>query len=118
VSILVSNNCHILTHVLIVTSAICGGRTLLLRSNAWLEQSCIVDYDECARHAALAFSAGYMLDYAPSERLRVRANYHYKRASELLTLALKRPSTYMPGNEDAVVTAIELLYCDDVSKPL
>ncbi|OQV03217.1 Fungal specific transcription factor domain-containing protein isoform 4 [Cladophialophora immunda] len=96
------------------TAAICGGRTLLPKTNAWLDLGSVIDSDECARHAALAFSAGYMLDYIPSERLRVRANFHYKKASELLTLALANPNIYEVGKEDGVVTALHLLWSDDI----
>lgn len=83
-------------------------------TNAWLDLGSVIDSDECARHAALAFSAGYLLDYLPSEKLRVRANFHYKRATELLTLALSDPSLHMFGHEDGVVTALHLFWSDDV----
>jgi hypothetical protein len=96
-------------------SAICGGRTLLPRTNAWLDLGSVIDSHECARHAALAFSAGYMLDYVPSQQLRVRANMHYKRASDLITRALNDPSIYEFGNEEGIVTALHLLWSDDVS---
>ncbi|KAJ8125883.1 hypothetical protein O1611_g7755 [Lasiodiplodia mahajangana] len=96
------------------TTAICGGRTLLPKTNAWVDFTSVVDGDECARHAALAFSAGYMLDYVPNEKLRIRANFHYKRASELLTLALKDPTIYTIGKDDAVVTALMLLWSEDI----
>ena len=90
---------------------------MLPKTNAWLDLSSVIDGDEGARHAALAFSAGYMLDYVPSEKLRVRANFHYKRASELLSVALKDPTIHGFGNEEAVVTALHLLWSDDVSDP-
>ncbi|KAI0109228.1 fungal-specific transcription factor domain-containing protein [Nemania sp. FL0031] len=96
------------------TTAICGGRTLLPKTNPWIDMASVVDGDECARHAALAFSAGYMLDYVPREKLRIRANFHYKRASELLTLALKDPMVHTIGKGDAVVTALMLLLSDDI----
>ncbi|KAF2970095.1 hypothetical protein GQX73_g3416 [Xylaria multiplex] len=90
------------------TTAICDGRTLLPKTNAWIDITSVVDGDDCARHAALAFSAGYMLDYAPNERFRIRANFHYKRASELLTLALKDPTIYEIGKGDAIIVQWEL----------
>ncbi|CAH0000683.1 unnamed protein product [Clonostachys byssicola] len=96
------------------TLAICGGRTLLPKTNAWLDLGSVIDSHECARHAALAFSAGYMLDYIPSERLRIRANFHYKRASELLALALNDLNIYQVGKEDGVITALHLLWSDDI----
>ncbi|KAK7413675.1 hypothetical protein QQX98_007457 [Neonectria punicea] len=96
------------------TLAICGGRTLLPKTNAWLDLGRVIDGDECARHAALAFSAGYMLDYIPTEKLRVRTNFHYKRASELLKRALNDPSVYEVGKEEGVVTALHLLWSDDI----
>jgi len=90
---------------------------LLPKTNAWLDLGSVIDGDECARHAAPAFSAGYLLDYIPSEKFRVRANFHYKRASELLTLALNDPNIHEFGREDGIVTALHLLWSDDVREP-
>lgn len=88
---------------------------MLPKSNAWMDLASVIDADDCARHSALAFSAGYLLDYVRSDKLRIRANFHYKRASELLTIALSDPRIYEVGKEDAVVTSIQLLMCDDAS---
>jgi hypothetical protein len=63
----------------------------------------------------LSFAAAYVLDYAPTEKLRARANYHYKMAVELLNQALHDPETQDIGKGDSVVGTLVLLLSDDVS---
>jgi len=72
--------------------------------------------DEIVHHALLALSAGYALDYQPTGALLNRANAHYRKASDLLTLRLMRPIEI--GQEDSVVGALRLMWCDDVSPQL
>lgn len=69
---------------------------------------------ECVKHALLALAAGYVLDYQPSEKLQTRANFHYRRAVDLLGRALRDAETHEVGKEDAVIGALVLLNCDDV----
>jgi hypothetical protein len=67
------------------------------------------------KHTLLALAAGYGLYYAPSEALQVRANYHYRRATDLLTAAIADPQNSDPGHDDSVVASLLLLFIDDVS---
>jgi hypothetical protein len=69
----------------------------------------------CVKHAILSLAAAYFLDYALSESLRRKANYHYWRAVELLSQAISDPETYEIGKGDSVVGALILLMSDDVS---
>ena len=69
----------------------------------------------CVKHAILSLAAAYFLDYAPSEKLRGKANYHYWKAVELLNHAICDPKTEEIGKDDSVVGALILLISDDVS---
>jgi hypothetical protein len=78
----------------------------------------MAESDECVKHALLALTAGYALDYHPTEKLRQRANFHYQRASDLLSQKLANPAIHEVGKEDAVVGALRLMWCDDVSRAI
>jgi hypothetical protein len=69
----------------------------------------------CVKHAILSLAAGYFLDYAPSELLRERANFHYQRAAELLSYAIRDSETEEIGKGDSVIGALILLMSNDVS---
>ncbi|KAL1835889.1 hypothetical protein VTJ49DRAFT_5910 [Mycothermus thermophilus] len=86
-------------------NAFCAGRTLLEKNYWYDEVPAIAAKDEGARHALLAFSTAYVLDFQPTESMRLRANRHYRRAVELLNQALQRQETYQPGtaNADGIV---------------
>lgn len=62
----------------------------------------------------LSVSAGYVLDYAPSVKLKRRANHHHKRASLLLGLELNKPENYAIGNEEPLLMALSLLNHEDI----
>lgn len=95
--------------------AFCTGRTLL-PGNYWCDQvASIAAKDPCARHALLAFSTAYVLDFQPTEEMRLRANDHYRNAVRLLDQALQRQETYRTGSEDGIVAAIILILSNDVS---
>lgn len=70
---------------------------------------------ECVKHALLTLASTYVLDYLPSERLRVRANYHYTRAVALLDEGINNAENHEIGKEDPIIGALVLLNCDDVS---
>lgn len=70
---------------------------------------------EFVKHALLALSATYVLDYQPTEAMQSRANLHFKRAVDLLGEALREPTVQEVGKEDAVIGALTLLSLDDVS---
>jgi hypothetical protein len=69
----------------------------------------------CVKHAMLSLAAAYYLDYEPNEKLRGRANSHYRKAVELLNHAICDPQTKEIGKSDSVVGALILLMSDDVS---
>lgn len=95
--------------------AFCAGRTLL-PGNYWFDQvAAIAAKDPCARHALLAFSTAYVLDFRPTEEMRIRANDHYRNAVRLLDQALQQQETYRTGSEDGIVAAMILIYSNDVS---
>jgi len=73
---------------------------------------------ECVKHALLAVASTYVLDYLPDDKLRIRANFHYRRAVELLGEALSDPVTYEVGKGDSAVGAIVLLNAHDVRDTL
>ncbi len=96
-------------------NAFCAGRTLL-PTNYWCEEvASIGAKDPCARHALLAFSTAYVLDFQPTEEMRRRANHHYRTAVRLIDQALHRQETYRPGNDDGIVAAMVLILSNDVS---
>lgn len=89
---------------------------MLHKTNGWLiDLAPMAEADECVKHALLALAAGYALDYHPNERLRQRANFHYRRASEMLSQKILDLSLQEVGKEDALVGALRILWCDDVS---
>lgn len=87
------------------------------KTNFWVtDLAAISDGNECAKHALLASTAAYILDYQPkNQQLRVRANAHYRRAADLLSKGFRGPEIRDIGKEEAIVTAVLFLVCDDVS---
>lgn len=95
--------------------AFCAGRTLLEQSNVWLKGvPAIAEKSECVKHAMLSLSAGYVLDYAPSPKLKKRANHHHRRAVMLLGLELNKPENYELGKEEPLLMALSLLNHEDI----
>lgn len=70
--------------------------------------------DECVKHAVLSLAASYVLDFEWSDRLLTRANLHQKHCVNLIGKALNATTTYIPGNEDAVLAAIVILAHNEV----
>ncbi|KAL8760162.1 MAG: hypothetical protein Q9184_003419 [Pyrenodesmia sp. 2 TL-2023] len=97
------------------TVAFCSGRTLLAESNGFLNDvTPMAASNHCVKHALLALSATYVLDYHPSKELEQVANMHHKRAVILLSQELNDEKTYTPGGEDAVVGALALMSQNDL----
>ncbi|KAH6634685.1 fungal-specific transcription factor domain-containing protein [Chaetomium sp. MPI-SDFR-AT-0129] len=95
-------------------NAYCPGR-MLLPGNYWYhEVPAIAVKHACARHALLALSASYVLDYEPTEEMRMRANRHYSTAVKLLEDALNSETTYAIGQDDGVVAAMILIFCNEI----
>ncbi|KAF2458504.1 fungal-specific transcription factor domain-containing protein [Lineolata rhizophorae] len=90
--------------------AVCGGRTVISDSNMYLQQIApMVCSSPLVRHAVLALSISYVLDFSRTETLEARANLHYKRAIHLLGSEVNNALSFAPGNEDAIVGAICML---------
>lgn len=97
-------------------TAFCAGRTLLPKTNFWLRDIApIADKNEAVKHAVLALSAAYVLDYKPIPAIQARANYHYKMAVELLDKAMRDPTSHEVGKDDAIIAALIMLLSNDVS---
>jgi hypothetical protein len=89
---------------------------MLLPDNYWsLQMVPMAMAHDCTRHALLSFTTSYALDYEPNDQMRLRANYHYRRAVELLSEALSNAETYEVGRDDAVVAAMIMILSNDVS---
>lgn len=98
--------------------AFCEGRTLIDNSNVWLHNVAAMDEEsECVKHALLSMAATYVLDYAPSDQLKMRANVHHKRAVALLGVELAKMGTYKPGGEEVALCALSILNQEDVRFP-
>jgi Fungal specific transcription factor domain len=96
----------------------CGGRTLIPKHNFWLsEMTAMAESDPCVKHALLALSGSYLLDYCPNEGLRTITNQHYSSASKLISECIARPMCYDVGNSDATVAAVVLMEVEDVCVP-
>lgn len=67
------------------------------------------------KHALLAVTATYYLDYHPSEQVERFAQRHHWFAVELLGRELNKAHTYTPGNEEIILATVTLLNQDDVS---
>jgi hypothetical protein len=76
----------------------------------------MAEAEECVKHALLAFSSAYALELDNSERLRQRANFHYRKAIDFLTAKLKDRRSLEVGKEDVVVAALRILWSDYVSE--
>lgn len=61
------------------------------------------------KHAILALSASYVLDYRRNEILEMRANFHHMKAVMLLSEELKNKENYTPGKEAALISTLILL---------
>lgn len=95
-------------------TAFCRGRTLLPKTNLWLRDVApIAAKNDLVKHALLALSAGYWLHFNPNEEILARANNHYRRATKLLTDEINNPDSRKVGKDDAVVSAMLLLFLDD-----
>ena len=77
----------------------------------------MAESSECVKHALLSMAATYVLDYAPSEELKIRANIHHKRAVTLLGVELTKIDTYKPGGEEVALCALSILNQEDVRMP-
>lgn len=66
------------------------------------------------KHALLSHSASYVLDYQPTEEMRIRANYHYRNAVQHLSQTLAREDTYRVGMDDSSVASIIMIFTSDV----
>ena len=88
----------------------------MTKSNFWLvDIAAIADNNSCVRHALLALTAAYVLDYLPHNAgLRKKGNAHYQKATEQLTEVLSDENSRTVGQEESVVAAILLLLSDDV----
>lgn len=91
--------------------------TLIPNGNSYLtEIAPIAARSECVKHAVLALSATYILDYSREDHIRTRANFHWKRAVYLLTQELNN-EVYEFGKEDTVVAALVLFSHNEVMMP-
>ncbi|ROT36574.1 hypothetical protein SODALDRAFT_282398 [Sodiomyces alkalinus F11] len=99
-------------------SAWCAGRAILSSTNCWIQDIAQMgDGNACVRHAILALSSTYVLDYKPDEKIRQASNAYYERAVTLLTDALKDERELRPGGSEGTVAAIALLNMMDVVSP-
>lgn len=76
----------------------------------------MAESSECVKHALLSMAATYVLDYAPSDKLKANANVHHKQAVKLLNLELAKTETYNPGGEEVALCALSILNQEDVSE--
>ena len=76
----------------------------------------MAESNECVKHALLFMAATYVLDYASSEKLKVKANVHHKQVVKLLNDELTKMETYKSGGEEVVLAALSILNQEDVSK--
>lgn len=75
----------------------------------------MAQHDECVKHAVVALSGSYLLDYNSQQGLRDRVNYHYDQAKQMISVALRSRQNQDIGQGDNLVAAIMLLLVDDVS---
>ncbi|KAF6813820.1 hypothetical protein CSOJ01_04385 [Colletotrichum sojae] len=97
-------------------AAWCAGRTVLKRTNCWLQDIAQMAHkDDCVKHAIFALAGTYMVDFFPDEKLQKAAQEHYKRAVVLLSLLLANARHDVPSDRDAeaLVAAIALLNMAD-----
>ncbi|KAM5464524.1 hypothetical protein MferCBS49748_005408 [Microsporum ferrugineum] len=95
-------------------SAFCPGRTLLGGTNFWMKEIlAMAQEDPSVKHALLALSGSYWLDYNSQPSLRERVNYNYDQAKEMISVALRKPQTQAIGQGDNLIATIVLLVVDD-----
>lgn len=105
---------HMRAHLVIDLVAFCAGRTLLEWSNVWKGIPAIAQKSSLVKHAMLSKAAGYVLDYAPSTKLKRRANHHHRRAVTLLGLELNKAENYEIGKEEPLLMGLALLNNEDL----
>jgi hypothetical protein len=104
-----------LTMIRPVIVAICGAVSLIPSGNCYLTDIAPISAkNDCVKHAILALSATYILDYSREDHIRTRANFHWKRAIHLLTRELNDNGHCEPGKEDSVVAALVLFSHNEV----
>jgi Fungal specific transcription factor domain len=100
-------------------SAWCAGRTIIDKSNSWASDLArMFDASASLRHAILALSAIYILDYKPKDDLRRLANKHYRAAVTLLSRDMENPLSQRIGKGDDIIAAIACLNMIDVFQPI
>ncbi|KAL0941850.1 uncharacterized protein CTRU02_204613, partial [Colletotrichum truncatum] len=94
----------------------CAGRTVLKKTNCWLQDIAQMAHkDDCVKHSLLALAGTYVFDYLPDMEHKLAAQVHYKKAVILLSLLLGNARQHTPSTRDAeaLVAAIALLNMND-----
>jgi len=76
----------------------------------------MAESEPCVKHALLALSGSYVLDFSRSDKLRQLTNYHYATASKMISEGLARPQSHAVSNSNAIIAAVVLMEVDDVSR--
>jgi hypothetical protein len=66
------------------------------------------------KHAILAVSSSYVLDYSFNEMPEARANSHFQEAVQLLGQGLRNPENRVPGKGDALIASLILFSHNEV----
>ena len=100
-----------------VILGICAGRTVIHTDNAYkTEIAPMVERSDLVRHALLALSTTYLLDFNRADHeIKAKAEYHHKNAVDKLGEELSNMEIQSPGKEEAVCAAISLLVHNEVS---
>ncbi|KAG8531735.1 uncharacterized protein KY384_003367 [Bacidia gigantensis] len=95
---------------------ICAGRTVINTDNAYkTEIAPMVERSDLVRHALLALSTTYLLDFNRADHaIKAKAEYHHKNAVDKLGEELSNMDIQSPGKEEAVCAAISLLVHNEV----
>ena len=73
------------------------------------------DENEALRHAILALSALYLLDYRPKDEIRQLVNTHYRKAVMLLSRDMKDLDSQAVAKGDDTIATLICLNMIDVS---
>ena len=76
----------------------------------------MIERSELVRHAVLALSTAYILDFNPSDnKIKAKAAHHHAMAVDKLGEELNNLSIQSPGQEEAVCAAIRIMCHSEVS---
>lgn len=92
----------------------CPGRSILKRTNLWLEDFAQMQSSEGVRAAIQSLAGVYIYDYTRNEQVRQRVNKHFEVAERRLSFLLENASDIAEEQGSEIITTAAILSMQDV----